>query len=65
MENRLLVTQGPVKFEESPVEVQYFRKITHHYRRIYKIGLEYIKEISEDNNMSVIGEIFGHNRLRS
>ena len=36
-ENWPLVTDEPVEFEKEPVEVQDFRKITHHFRRIYII----------------------------
>ena len=34
-ENRQLVTDEPVEFEEKPVEVQDCRKITDHFRGIY------------------------------
>ena len=37
-ENRQLVTNEPVKFEEQPVEVQECRKITHRLKGIYRIS---------------------------
>ena len=43
-ENRQLVTDEPVEFEEKPVEVQDCKKITHHYRGIYRINPNLIKE---------------------
>ena len=36
-ENRPLVTGEPVEFEKSQVEVQDFRKITHHFRGMWNI----------------------------
>ena len=36
-ENRQLVTNDPAKFEKQPVEVQDCRKITDHFRGIYRI----------------------------
>ena len=35
-ENRLVYNQ-PIEFEKQPVEVQDFRKITNHFRGIYRI----------------------------
>ena len=43
-ENRQLVTYEPVEFEKYPVEVQDCRKITDHFRGIYRIYLNLIKE---------------------
>ena len=43
-ENRQLVTDDPVEFEKLPVEVQDCRKITDHFRGIYRIYLNLIKE---------------------
>ena len=49
-ENRQLVTNEQVEFEKSPVEVQdYCRKITDHFRRIYRT---YPKLIKENRRMS-------------
>ena len=42
--NRRLVTDEPVQFEEEPVEVQDFRRITNHFRGIYGIYLKCIKQ---------------------
>ena len=36
-EKRQLVTDEPVEFEKEPVEVQGCRKITDHFRGIYRI----------------------------
>ena len=43
-ENRHLVTNEPVEFEKEPVEVQDCRKITDHFRGIYRIYPNLIKE---------------------
>ena len=43
-ESRRLVTNEPVEFEKSPVEVQDCRKITDHFRGIYRIYPNLIKE---------------------
>ena len=43
-ENRQLVTYEPVEFEKYPVEVQDCRKITDHFRAIYRIYPNLIKE---------------------
>ena len=43
-ENRGLVTDEPVEFEKQPVEVQDHRKITDHFRGIYTIYPNLIKE---------------------
>ena len=43
-ENRPLVADKPVEFEDGPVEVQDFRKITHHFREIYEIFLKLTKK---------------------
>jgi hypothetical protein len=44
-ENRQLVTNEPVEFQKKPVEVQDCRKITDHFRGIYRIYPNFIKEI--------------------
>jgi hypothetical protein len=36
-ENRQLVTDEPIVFEKYPVEVQDCRKMTHHFKGIYRI----------------------------
>ena len=43
-ENQQLVADKPVEFEEKPVEVQDCRKITHHFREIYTICPNLMKE---------------------
>ena len=43
-EHRQLVTNEPVEFEKYPVEVQDCRKITGHFRGIYRIYPDLIKE---------------------
>jgi hypothetical protein len=43
-ENWQLVTDEPVEFEKIPVEVQDCRKITNHFRGIYGIYPDLIKE---------------------
>ena len=43
-ENRQLVTDEPVEFEKKPVEVQDCRKITDHFRGIYRIYPNLTKE---------------------
>ena len=43
-ENRQLVTYEPVEFEKQPVEVQDWRKITDHFRGIYRIYPNFIEE---------------------
>jgi hypothetical protein len=43
-ENRQLVTHEPVEFEKQPVEIQDCRKITDHFRGIYRIYPNLIKE---------------------
>ena len=48
--NRQLVTDEPVEFEKLPVEVQDCRKITDHFRGIYRI---YPNLIKEDRRMSI------------
>ena len=42
--NWQLVTDEPVKFENEPVEVQNCKKITHHFRGIYRIYPNFMKE---------------------
>ena len=44
-ENRQLVTNEPVEFELSPVEVQDCRKITDRFRGFYRIYPNFMKEI--------------------
>ena len=43
-ENRQLVTDEPVVFEEKPVEVQDCKKITDHFRETFGIYPNLIKE---------------------
>ena len=43
-ENQQLVTNEPVEFEKEPVEVQDYRKITDHFRGIYRIYPNLTKE---------------------
>ena len=43
-ENQQLVTDEPVEFEEYPVEVQDCKKITDHFRIIYRIYPNLVKE---------------------
>ena len=43
-ENWQLVTNEPVEFEKSPVEVRTKRKITSHSRGIYRIHPNLVKE---------------------
>ena len=43
-ENWQLVTDEPVEFEKEPVEVQDCRKITDHFRGIYRIYSNLVKE---------------------
>jgi hypothetical protein len=43
-ENRQLDTNEPVEFEKSPVEVLDCKKITYHFRGIYRIYPNLIKE---------------------
>jgi hypothetical protein len=52
-ENRPLVADGPVEFEKQPVEVQGFRKITHHLRGLQRI---YVKLIQKNRSMSTCNE---------
>ena len=47
-ENRQLVTNEPVEFEKSPVEVQDCRKINDYFRGIYRIYPNLIKGKPED-----------------
>ena len=50
-ENRQLVTNEPVEFEEYPVEGQDCRKITDQFRGIYRIYPNLIKRKPEDVNI--------------
>jgi hypothetical protein len=43
-ENQPLVADGPAEFEKQPVEVQGFRKITHHLRGIQGMYLKLIQK---------------------
>ena len=43
-ENWLLVTDKPAEFEKQAVEVQDFRRITHHFTGIYRIYLKSIRK---------------------
>jgi hypothetical protein len=53
-ENQQLVTNEPVEFEKSLVEVQDCRKITDHFRGIYKI---YPNLINENRRMSTCNRL--------
>ena len=53
-ENRRLVADEPVEFEKSPVEVQDCREITDHFRGIYRI---YPNLIKEDRRMSTCNQL--------
>ena len=63
-ENWQLVTDEPVEFEKLPVEVQDRKKITDHFRGIYKI---YPNSIKENRRMSTCNlldlQILGSNRI--
>ena len=50
-EPAVLKTEEPVEFEKEPVEVQRCRKITYHFRGIYTIYPNLMKEKPEDVNM--------------
>ena len=50
-ENRQLVTDDPFTFEKQQVNVQDCRKITDHFRGIYRIYPKLIKEKAEDVDM--------------
>ena len=43
-ENRQLVTDEPVEFEKLPVKVQDYMKITDHFKGIYRINPNLMKE---------------------
>ena len=47
-ENRQLVTNEPVEFEKNPVKFQDCRKTTDHFRGIYRMSPNLIKEQLED-----------------
>ena len=49
-ENRLLVTDEPVEVENQPVEVQDFKRITHHFRELCRTYL-INEENPKDRNM--------------
>jgi hypothetical protein len=42
--SRLLVTNEPVELEKQPVEVQDYRKNTHHFKGMYGITLKLVKK---------------------
>ena len=48
-ENRQLVTDEPVEFVTEPVEGQECRKITDHFRGIFRIYSNLIKEKPEES----------------
>ena len=50
-ENRQLVTNEPVEFEKLPVKVQDRRKITDHFRGIYRNIPQFNKRKPESVNM--------------
>ena len=60
-ENRQLVTDEPVEFEKSPIEVQDCKKIPDHSRGIYRIYPNSIKENPKDVNMEPVG--LGNTRI--
>ena len=49
MDDWLLVTNEPVEFDEKPVEVLDFMKVTDQFRGIYGIYLESLKENQKIN----------------
>ena len=53
-ENRQLVTDELFEFEKYPVEVQDFKKITKHYKEIYKI---YPNLINKNQRMSTCNRL--------
>ena len=53
-ENRQLVTDESVEFEKLPVEVQDCRKITDHFREIYRI---YPNQIKGNRRMSTCNRL--------
>jgi hypothetical protein len=40
MENQWLVTDDPIEYEKQPAEVGDFRRITDHFKGIYRIYLK-------------------------
>ena len=50
-ENRQFLIDEPVEFEKQPVEVQECRKISDHFRGIYRIYPNFSRGKSEDVNM--------------
>ena len=54
-ENRQLVTNEPVEFENKPVEVQDCRKITDQFRGIYRIYPNLIKENQRMSTCNPVG----------
>ena len=42
-ENRMVVTDEPDEFEEWPVGVEDLKKLTHHFRGIYRIYRKLVK----------------------
>jgi hypothetical protein len=54
-ENRQLVTGAPVEFEIYPVTVQNCRNITNHFRGIYRIYPNLIKENQRMSTCKPVG----------
>ena len=53
-ENRRLVADEPVEFEKELVGVQDFKRITYHFRGIYKI---YLKQRKQNRKMSTCNQL--------
>ena len=53
-ENRPLVTDEPIEFENQPIEVQDFKKITHHFRGIYGI---YFKLLTKNRKITACNQL--------
>ena len=49
--NQPLVGDEPVEFEIKPVEIEDFKKITHHFRGMYGIYPHVIKKTPKEHNM--------------
>ena len=54
-ENRQLVTDEPVEFRKQPVEVQDYRKITDHFRGIYRIYPNSMKKNRRMSTCKLVG----------
>ena len=50
-ENRQSITNEPIEFKKQPVEVQDCKKIPDHFRGIYRLYPNLIKENPKDVNM--------------